>query len=59
MFARRRIRTATTKLATCERSQLRTEESGELATACRETYREVEAARLLLVELGQRHGSAD
>lgn len=58
MFARRRTRTPA-RIVMRERSPRRAEESVEPASVCRETYGEVEAARLLLMELGLRHGPAD
>lgn len=58
MFARRRTRTPA-RIVMRERSPRRAEESVEPAAVCRETYGEVEAARLLLMELGLRHGPVD
>ena len=58
MFARRRTRTPA-RIVMRERSPRRAEESVEPAAVCRETYGEVEAARLLLMELGLRHGPTD
>ena len=58
MIARRRTRTPA-RIVMRERSPRRAEESVEPAAVCRETYGEVEAARLLLMELGLRHGPVD
>ena len=59
MYPQRRLRTSTTTPVTRERNQRPVDDRGELAVACREACREVEAARLVLAELGRRHGPLD
>ena len=59
MYAHRRVRTSIATPATRERGQRRGDEAGEITSACRQACREVEAARLVLAELGRRHGPVD
>lgn len=59
MYAFKRLRISNATPVTRERGQRRADETGELAVACREACREVEAARLVLAELGRRHGPLD
>jgi hypothetical protein len=59
MYVRKRVRTSNATLVIRERSQHQADASGELTMACRRACHEVEAARLVLAELGRRHGPVD
>jgi hypothetical protein len=50
---------ANATLAIRERSLRGADETGELTMACRQACHKVEAARLVLAELGRRHGPVD
>jgi hypothetical protein len=59
MYGSRRIPPSTPRTAAPEIRRRPGDEAGEITSACRQACREVEAARLVLAELGRRHGPVD